>query len=76
MGTDLDWIQDDLGSFSGEEGKLLESICHKHDVPVQLVMKLLDVERQVQGMRRRSGIYSRIEDVLSEEWRSEEEITQ
>ncbi|HPZ14422.1 MAG TPA: DNA phosphorothioation system sulfurtransferase DndC [Bacillota bacterium] len=75
MGTDLDWIQDDLGSFSGEEGKLLESICRKHDVPVQLVMKLLDVERQVQGMRRRSGIYSRIEDVLSEEWRSEEEIT-
>lgn len=76
MGTDLDWIQDDLGSFSSDEGNLLESICRKHDIPVQLVMKLLDVERQVQGMRRRSAIYSRIEDVLSEEWRSEEEIIQ
>ncbi|NLZ31305.1 MAG: DNA phosphorothioation system sulfurtransferase DndC [Methanomicrobiales archaeon] len=76
MGTDLDWVQDDLGSFSGKESDLLGSICNKHEVPVQLVMKLLDVERQVQGMRRRSGIYSRIEDVFSEEWRSEEEIIQ
>ncbi len=76
MGADLDWVQDDLGSFSGKESNLLESICLRHEVPVQLVMKLLDVERQVQGMRRRFGIYSRIEDVFDEEWRSEGEIIQ
>lgn len=75
MGVDLDWVQDDRGMFSGEEGILLESICQKHDIPVQLVAKLLDIERQVQGMKRRAAIYSRIEDVLNEEWRTEEEIT-
>jgi len=75
MGTDLDWIQDDRGMFSGEEGNLLEVICQKHDVPAQLVTKLLDIERQVQGMKRRAAVYSRIEDVLGEEWRTEEEIT-
>lgn len=75
MGTDLDWVQDDLEMFSGNEGNLLEAICRKHDVPVQLVAKLLDVERQVQGMKRRAAVYSRIEDVLGEEWRTEEEIT-
>ena len=75
MGTDLDWIQDDQEIFSGNEGSLLEAICRKHDIPVQLVAKLLDVERQFQGMKRRAAVYSRIEDVLSEEWRTEEEIT-
>ena len=75
MGTDLDWIRDDLELFSGTDVDLLNEICRDHDVPVQLVMKLLDVERQVQGMKRRAAIYSRIEDVLSEEWRTEEEIT-
>ncbi|WP_214019422.1 DNA phosphorothioation system sulfurtransferase DndC [Methanoculleus sp.] len=75
MGTDLDWVQDDLEMFSSDEGNLLEAICRKHDVPVQLVAKLLDVERQVQGMKRRAAVYSRIEDVLGEEWRTEEEIT-
>ncbi|PKL58847.1 MAG: DNA phosphorothioation system sulfurtransferase DndC, partial [Methanomicrobiales archaeon HGW-Methanomicrobiales-5] len=75
MGTDLDWIQDDRGMFSGEEGNLLEVTCQKHDIPVQLVAKLLDIERQVQGMKRRAAVYSRIEDVLGEEWRTEEEIT-
>jgi DNA sulfur modification protein DndC len=74
MGTDLDWVQDDRGMFSGEEGNLLKSICQKHDIPVQLVVKLLDIERQVQGMKRRAAVYSRIEDVLNEEWRTEEEI--
>ncbi len=74
MGTDLDWVQDDRGMFSGEEGSLLESICQKHDVPVQLVAKLLDIERQIQGMKRRATVYSKIEDVLGEEWRTEEEI--
>ena len=75
MGADLDWVLDDRGMFSGEEGNLLESVCEKHDVPVRLVAKLLDIERQVQGMRRRAAVYSRIEDVLNEEWRTEEEIT-
>ncbi|KUG19210.1 3'-phosphoadenosine 5'-phosphosulfate sulfurtransferase dndc [hydrocarbon metagenome] len=76
MGTDLDWVQDDLGSFSEQERELLDEMCKKHDVPIRLVTKLLDLEHQTQGMRRRAAVYSRIEDVLSEEWRSEEEITQ
>jgi len=76
MGTDLEWVKDDLGSFSGSEEQLLEMICTKHDVPVRLVTKLLDIERQVQGMKRRTAVYSKIEDALGEEWRSEEEIAQ
>ena len=74
-GEDLDWIKDDLGMFSSNEDNLMDQICANHDVPLKLVKKLLEAERQVQGMSRRSSIYSKIDDILSEEWRSEEEFT-
>ena len=74
-GEDLDWVKDDLGMFSSSEDNLMNQICANHDVPLKLVKKLLEAERQVQGMSRRSSIYSKIDDILSEEWRSEEEFT-
>ncbi len=73
-GENLDWIEDDFGSFSKKDEGLLEEICISHNTPLRLVTKLLDVERQFQGMKRRSSIYSKIEGVLKEEWRTEDEI--
>ena len=70
---DLNWPQDDV-AFSSKEKSLLLEICEKHSIPIQLVMKLFDAELQTQGMSRRSSIYNKIEKVLSEEWRSEEEV--
>jgi len=75
-GSDLEWIKDDLGSFSGMESHLLDEICRTHEVPARLVTKLLDAEMQLQGMSRRSSIYNRIEQILGEEWRTEKEILQ
>jgi DNA sulfur modification protein DndC len=72
-GQDLNWPQDDV-AFSSKEKSLLLEICGKHSVPIQLVMKLFDAELQTQGMSRRSSINSKIDKVLSEEWRSEEEV--
>ena len=72
-GDDLEWIKDDLGSFSQLENDSLKKICTNHKVPLRLVTKLLDVEKQLQGMSHRSTIYSRINEVFSEDWRSEEE---
>ena len=73
-GSDLDWVQDDLGTFTARESDLLDEICSEHQVPQRLVTKLLDAELQTQGMRRRSSIYNKIEQVLREEWRTEEEV--
>ena len=75
-GSDLDWVQDDLGTFTARESDLLDEICSEHQVPQRLVTKLLDAELQTQGMRRRSSIYNKIEQVLREEWRPEEEVLQ
>ena len=72
-GEDLEWVQDDI-SFSLNEKSLLVKICKKHNVPAQLLIKLLDAELQTQGMGRRSSIYGKIDRILFEEWRTEEEI--
>lgn len=73
-GNDLDWVRDDLGTFTARENGLLNEICGKHQTPLRLVTKLLDEEMQTQGMRKRSSIYNRIEKALREEWRTEEEV--
>jgi DNA sulfur modification protein DndC len=74
MGEDLDWIADDQPTFSSEERRMLDSICERHDVPSTMVAKLLDIERELHGMSRRSSIHQKIASVLEEDWRSEEEI--
>ncbi|MFV8416300.1 DNA phosphorothioation system sulfurtransferase DndC [Methanosarcina mazei] len=75
-GTDLDWIKDDLGMFTKKDQKILEEICLKHEIPLRLVSKLLEAERQVQGMSRRSSVHSKIESILSEDWHTKEEASQ
>jgi DNA sulfur modification protein DndC len=73
MGNDVKWLQDDF-AFSSREKLLLTEICRKHDVPIELIIKLFDVELQSQGMTRRSSIWKKLNRVFSEEWRTEEEL--
>lgn len=74
IGEPIAWLQDDMGAFSAIEYNLLGEVCAKHELPTDLVARLLEQERQMQGMHRRSGIYQRIDDVLREEWRDEETV--
>jgi DNA sulfur modification protein DndC len=70
-GRRLDWISDDVTSFSTKDQELLRDICGQYDVPTRLVAKLLDLERDMQGMTRRAGIYNRIDQVFCEDWLQE-----
>ena len=70
----IEWEHDDLGSFTGEEARVLEEVCEKNGVPPKLVKRLLDLERQHHGMKRRAAIYSKLDQVFKEDWRSAEEI--
>ncbi|WP_221621764.1 DNA phosphorothioation system sulfurtransferase DndC [Halocatena pleomorpha] len=73
-GDTMDWIHDDLGTFGEDEAELLKEICEEHDVPRELVQRLLDTEFQHYGMKRRASIYNELEKVLKEDWRPTEEI--
>lgn len=68
-----EWIVDNTAAFNGDDKLLLSKICDANDVPVELVAKLLDTERQMDGMSRRAGIQSRIDAIFHEDWDSEEE---
>jgi len=74
-GESLDWVRDDLGSFSEEEAAVLEEVCAEHDLPPKLVKRLLDLELRHHGMKRRASIYNKMDKILREDWRSLEEIT-
>jgi hypothetical protein len=62
--------------LDGEDEALLAELAVEHEVPLGLVKQLIDTERDLQGLRRRSQIMSRIEAALSQEWRGEEEIAE
>jgi DNA sulfur modification protein DndC len=74
MDDAMDWVHDDLGTFGQAEAELLEDICEDHDIPAELVKRLLDTEFQHYGMKRRASIYNEVDKVLKEDWRDTEEI--
>jgi len=53
---------------------ILAAVCSEKGISVTLVAKLLDTERQMDGMSRRAGIQSRIDEIFHEDWRLEEEV--
>ena len=69
-----DWIVDDTTSFTEKDKEILAAVCNEKGIPVKLVAKLLDTERQLDGMSRRAGIQSRIDEIFHEDWRLEEEV--
>jgi len=60
--------------FDLEDLRLLKDICKRENVQLGMVARLIDEERKMQGMSRRAGIINSIDKILSEEWRTEEEI--
>lgn len=69
LGRELDWIAEDAVSFDGEDGELLDTVCAQNEVPTELVMKLLDIERASHGLKRRHAVHTKIEDAFKQEWR-------
>ena len=73
-GYQREWPIDDDGYFDAEHKALLAGICQEYDVPFELLARLLEAERRMDGMARRAGIQKALETVLAREWRSEDEI--
>jgi DNA sulfur modification protein DndC len=73
-GEKLDWLEEETSKFSQDEYKLLEELCKKYNISLLLVTRLIDLEKRMQGMGRRTGIYRKIESLFSEEWRNQAEI--
>lgn len=74
LGKEIAWINDDSAAFGGADGKLLEDLCREFEVPNELVIQLIGVERSTQGLKRRNAIHTRIEDIMARDWRSRDEV--
>lgn len=79
LGKDRDflepnWVSEDAVAFTAEDGELLNSICVENDVPTELVMRLLDVERASHGLKRRHAVHTRIEEAFKLDWRELDEV--
>lgn len=74
LGRDLNWVIEDHVTFTAEDGRLLDDVCHSAGVPTDLVVRLLEVERSSHGLKRRHQVHTRIEEVLNREWRDVEDV--
>jgi DNA sulfur modification protein DndC len=64
---------DDVGSFSELDLELLSQICDEKGVPLELVTRLLDIERLTFDMVSRPLIHKKIESILKRDYHSRED---
>ena len=75
IGEDLSWLRYEVPAFSVDEQLALNSICEQYGVSSEMLTKLIEVERSLQGMSRRASIQRKLSAVLEEDWRPQNEIT-
>jgi len=73
-GLELRLPEDDQPSLGADDEALLGELAVEYDVPLGLVKQLIDTERELQGLQRRSRIMDQIGAAFSQEWRSENDI--
>jgi DNA sulfur modification protein DndC len=74
LGTQLDWVRYEIPVFSTEEQSALAVICDRHGVSPEMMTKLIELERSLQGMSRRASVQRKLTAVLEEDWRSHDEL--
>jgi DNA sulfur modification protein DndC len=75
FGHDLDWTANETPVFGVDDRRILDSICSRLNVSSDMVARLLDLERDLTAMSRRSAVNQKISAVLEEDWRSADELS-
>lgn len=73
-GRDLNWIIDDQSHFDESDAQLLRQLAPEYDVEAEMLMKLIELEKGVEGINRRHGIFQKIESILKQDWGQLEQI--
>lgn len=69
LNTNLDWQVEDSVLYNTQDFALLDRICKEHDLPTELMVRLIGVEKASHGLKRRHNIHNQLSKVLNEEWR-------
>ncbi|MEI8165748.1 MAG: DNA phosphorothioation system sulfurtransferase DndC [Chloroflexales bacterium] len=73
-GRDLPWPHDDGAVFGASERALLAQICAEEELPLDLMLALIESQRQGGALTGRTAIHARIDEILRSEWRSEADV--
>ena len=68
------WNEFDAVLYSQSDAQHLRNLGNKYQVSFEMVMKLIEVEQSVNGLKRRTGIFKRLESILSKDWENLDEI--
>lgn len=71
---EVDWVLDDSAVFFEEDEDLLRSMCADAGLSIEMIKQLIECERQLSGIGRRSDIRKRLHSILGREWRSEDVV--
>jgi len=64
----------DAFEFQAGDAAVLQEVCNEFDVPPRLLAQLLEAERSVRGLKRRTQIHRKVASILEQEWRDEEAV--
>jgi DNA sulfur modification protein DndC len=68
LGYDLDWEVDERPLFDNEQVTDLELLCQKYGVSIELVKRLISVEKEFSGYKVRRGLIKEFEKILNQDW--------
>ena len=74
LGESTEWIKYETPLFSADDQSALAGICVRHGVPMEMVAKLIELERSLHGMSRRASIQRKIASILDEDWRTNDDL--
>jgi DNA sulfur modification protein DndC len=75
-GEQLDWVFDDEAGSSVLDHGTLDAVCAERGLPTDMVKELIDLERQLQGLGRRTAVFEKIDSILRKDWRTAEQVFQ
>jgi DNA sulfur modification protein DndC len=70
----IQWSDADVTTLHIDDAKLLSESCESEELPWRLLAKLIDLERDMQGMTKRAGIFKKIDRIFSEDWLEEQAL--
>jgi DNA sulfur modification protein DndC len=75
-GDDLDWARDDAPDLGEQSKEMLQRLCQEREVPAELVMRLVDVERRYANLTRRRGLFQELGFLLRQDWTVRDDLAE
>ncbi|WP_417664245.1 DNA phosphorothioation system sulfurtransferase DndC [Pseudidiomarina donghaiensis] len=74
IGINLEWKSHNSTRFGDDASEVLEKVANEHGLSSSMIKKLIDLEFNMSGLSRRSGIFKSIGKLVQQDWESAEQI--